>query len=87
MRTAVTASAVSSARTNRAVRQSIEDQSAVAAPPVQAAPAPDPVATAPAAAAPVDFAAQLEQLADLKAKGILTEEEFNQKKQEILAQM
>lgn len=32
-----------------------------------------------------DSLEQLEKLADLKAKGILTEEEFNKKKQQILA--
>ena len=39
-----------------------------------------------AAAAPVapDYAAELEQLAQLKAQGILTEEEFEAKKKQIL---
>ena len=37
----------------------------------------------PAAAAP-DYAAELEQLAQLKAQGILTEEEFEAKKKQIL---
>jgi predicted Zn-dependent peptidase len=39
---------------------------------------------APAAAAPPDYAAELEQLAQLKAQGILTEEEFEAKKKQIL---
>jgi predicted Zn-dependent peptidase len=38
---------------------------------------------APAAAAP-DYAAELEQLAKLKAQGILSEEEFEAKKKQIL---
>ena len=38
---------------------------------------------APAPAAP-DYAAELEQLAQLKAQGILTEEEFEAKKKQIL---
>jgi hypothetical protein len=37
----------------------------------------------PAPAAP-DYAAELEQLAQLKAQGILTEEEFEAKKKQIL---
>ncbi|HSG14521.1 MAG TPA: SHOCT domain-containing protein [Gaiellaceae bacterium] len=37
-----------------------------------------------AAAAPPDYTAELEQLAQLKAQGILTEEEFQAKKKQIL---
>jgi hypothetical protein len=47
---------------------------------------PEVVAVAPSAApaeAP-DYAAELEQLAQLKAQGILTEEEFEAKKKQIL---
>jgi hypothetical protein len=39
---------------------------------------------APAAAAAPDYAAELEQLAQLKAQGILTDEEFEAKKKQIL---
>ena len=39
---------------------------------------------APAAPAQPDYAAELEQLAQLKAQGILTEEEFEAKKKQIL---
>ena len=39
---------------------------------------------APAAPAAPDYAAELEQLAQLKAQGILTEEEFEAKKKQIL---
>jgi hypothetical protein len=49
--------------------------------------APPPPAPAPApAAAPAapDYAAELEQLAQLKAQGILSEEEFEAKKKQIL---
>jgi len=71
MRTAATASMVSSARTNRAVRKSIQGQpSAPAAP-----------ATAPAQS---DLAAKLEELNDLKNRGILTQEEFDAKKKLLL---
>jgi hypothetical protein len=38
----------------------------------------------PAAAAGPDYAAELEQLAQLKAQGILTDEEFEAKKKQIL---
>ena len=39
---------------------------------------------APAAPAQPDYAAELEQLAQLKAQGILTDEEFEAKKKQIL---
>lgn len=82
MRAAATASMVSSARTNRAVRQNIEAQNAQAS----AAPAPvaqDPAA-APAAPAQSDLNAQLVELNNLKNQGILTEEEFAAKKKQLL---
>ncbi len=41
-------------------------------------------AAAPAAPAEPDYKAELEQLAQLKAQGILTEEEFEAKKKQIL---
>jgi hypothetical protein len=41
-------------------------------------------AQAPAAPAEPDYTAELEQLAQLKAQGILTEEEFQAKKKQIL---
>lgn len=41
-------------------------------------------AAAPAAPAEPDYAAELEKLAQLKAQGILTEEEFEAKKKQIL---
>jgi hypothetical protein len=41
-------------------------------------------AAAAAAPAAPDYAAELEQLAQLKAQGILTEEEFEAKKKQIL---
>ena len=46
--------------------------------------APAPVAVAPAAP-PVDMVAQLQGLADLKDKGILTEAEFETQKAKLLA--
>ena len=47
----------------------------------QAAP---PVAAAPAAPAVPDYAAELQQLAQLKGQGLITEEEFEAKKKQIL---
>ncbi|HEX4745914.1 MAG TPA: SHOCT domain-containing protein [Gaiellaceae bacterium] len=41
-------------------------------------------AAAPAAPAEPDYAAELEKLAQLKAQGILTDEEFEAKKKQIL---
>ena len=48
-----------------------------------------PVAAAPAVAAlkPEDIMATLEKLADLKGKGILTPEEFDAKKAELLKKL
>ena len=43
----------------------------------------EPLQDAPAPAEP-DYAAEIEQLAQLKAQGILTEEEFEAKKKQIL---
>jgi hypothetical protein len=87
---AIATQAVSSARTNRAVRKEIEGQNDQ---PVAQAPAAAPVPQAPApVAAPVaddsfDYVAELEKLADLKDKGIITQEEFDQKKTQILAKV
>jgi len=76
-RTAVvagTATAVSG-RVGRRQQAKYADQQAAAAPPPEAA---------PAAAAEPDYMAELEQLAQLKAQGILTEEEFDAKKKQLL---
>ena len=53
--------------------------SAAQAPPPEAAAAP-----APAAPAPPDDIAQIQQLATMKDQGLLTEEEFQAKKKQIL---
>jgi len=51
----------------------------------QPAPAPAPTpASAPAPAAQPDMVTQLKQLADLRDQGILTDEEFTAKKEQIL---
>lgn len=49
----------------------------------QAAPAPAPV-QAPAAPAELDDAAQIQKYAALKGQGLITEEEFEAKKKQIL---
>jgi hypothetical protein len=50
----------------------------------QAPPPPAPAPAAPAAPAQPDYAAELEKLATLKQQGILSEEEFEAKKKQIL---
>ena len=46
--------------------------------------APPPVAAAPAAPAMPDYAAELQQLAQLKESGVLTDEEFEVQKRRLL---
>jgi len=75
---AVAVAAVSGARKNRAERKAIEQQTDANAQPQEQY-------EEPAQAAPQDdMTAQLEQLNDLKNKGILTQEEFDAKKKQIL---
>ena len=62
-------------RTSRRTSRRMADQQA----PQQAAPP-----SAPAAAAPPDDMAQIQQLATMKDQGLLTEEEFQAKKKQIL---
>ena len=68
----------------QAVQQQAYDAGAADA---QAAYAPPPPPAAPAApaAAPVDVTAELMKLADLKAAGVLTDEEFAAAKAKLLA--
>jgi predicted Zn-dependent peptidase len=61
------------AQDQAAYDQQVAEQQAYAAP-----------AAAPAAPDVPDYAAELEQLAKLKAQGIITEEEFEAKKKQIL---
>ncbi len=73
---AVAVGAVSSARRNRAERHAIEQQTDANA---------QPQYDDSAQAAPQDdLTAQLEQLNDLKNKGILTQDEFDAKKKQLL---
>ena len=81
-RTAViagTATEVAGAVSNHNEQRSMQQQSAQ-----QYAPAP-PVAAAPAASSEGDVISQLKDLADLKAQGILTDDEFAAQKAKILA--
>jgi hypothetical protein len=66
----------------RTSRRTSRRMSAAQAPPPAAAPAPAP----PAQAAPAqhDDMAEIQQLAAMKDQGILTEEEFQAKKKQIL---
>ena len=75
---------VSRRQYNRWARQDEQqyyEQQGRAAEQAQAAPAPAPAAPAP----PRDTIQQLKDLADLKAQGILTDEEFAAEKAKILA--
>jgi membrane protease subunit (stomatin/prohibitin family) len=74
LRGAAAASMISSARTNRAVRKNIEGQNEAQQQANQAA----------QAAPQDDLTAQLEQLNNLKNQGILTQEEFDAKKKQLL---
>lgn len=84
-RTAVvagTATAVSGNVARRQQRRAYEQQEAAAA--QQAAAAPPPVAAAPAPVAEDPVQAKLQQLAQLHAQGILTDEEFSAAKAKAL---
>jgi len=50
----------------------------------QQAPADQPVQAAPAAGGQPEYMAELQQLAQLKSQGIITEEEFQAKKRQLL---
>ncbi len=80
--TAVVAGTAGAVRHRQDQKYAAQDQEAydqqMAAQQAAAAPA------APAAAAAPDYAAELAQLAQLKEQGILTEEEFEAKKKQIL---
>ncbi len=79
--TAVVAGTAGAVRHRQEQRYAQQDQQAydqqMAAPQASSAPP-------PAAPAEPDYAAELEKLAQLKAQGILTEEEFEAKKKQIL---
>ena len=88
-RTAVvagTATAVVGGMSRHQQAKAAEAQAAAAPPPPEAAPAapPPPSAEPAAAAAADDTLAQLEKLGELKAAGVLTEEEFAAQKAKIL---
>ena len=66
----------------RTSRRTSRRMSAAQQPPPEAAPA--PAAPAPAAPAQQEDMAEIQQLAAMKDQGILTEEEFQAKKKQIL---
>ena len=74
-----TATAVS----NRVSRRQGERWAAQEAPPYQDQPAPPPPAAAPVAAEP-DYAAELSQLAELRDQGVISPDDFEAKKKQIL---
>jgi hypothetical protein len=79
-RTAViagTATAVSGNVSRRQQRRAYEEQARFEAQEQQVAPTP------PGAAEP-DYVGELERLSDLKARGVVTEEEFQAKKKQLL---
>jgi Short C-terminal domain len=88
-RTAVvagTATAVSNRVSRRQTNHWSQQQSSYAEPQYYEPPPPPAPAPAPAApAAAPDVVGQLTQLAELKAQGILTQEEFDAQKAKILA--
>ena len=67
----------------------LQDQAASrpAPAPAPVAPAPAPVAAAPAAASAQDEAASLVRLAELRDQGVISPEEFDAKKTEILSRI
>jgi hypothetical protein len=69
-----------------AERQEAEMQAAEAEQPAPPAPAPEAApAAAPAAAAGSDITSQLEQLSQLHNAGVLSDQEFTEAKQKVLA--
>ena len=65
----------------RTARRTVRRTSSVEAPP---AATPSAAAPTPAGPAPQDDLAQIQQLAAMKEQGLLTEEEFEAKKKQIL---
>jgi hypothetical protein len=78
--TAVVAGTAGAVRHRQDQRYARQDQEAYE----QQMAAQQAVAPPPAAPAEVDYTAELQKLAELKAAGILTEEEFEAKKRQIL---
>jgi hypothetical protein len=68
----------------KSAARAAESQQAADAPPPEQAPEPAAPDASPAPIALDDQLAQIEQLAELHTKGILTDEEFAAKKQQIL---
>ncbi|MEU5595180.1 SHOCT domain-containing protein [Streptomyces sp. NPDC020298] len=75
---------VSRRQAGRWAEQDYERQAAAQQAAVPPPPAPPPAATQPVADDMTDKIDQLKQLADLKAQGVLTEEEFEAQKRRVL---
>ncbi len=61
-----------------------EDQAALSGQPAPAAAAPQPPAAAPAAPAPASIEAQLQQLAGMRDKGLISQADYDAKKKQLL---
>ena len=84
-RTAVVAGTAGAVRNKQANKQAQKQADAQAQQQAQApAPAPAPAPAAPAAAPADDIISQLEKLADLKAQGLLNDEEYAAAKTRLL---
>ena len=83
-RTAVVAGTATevSGRVRRRQEQRWAQQEGAQAAPQPAAPPPQPAPAAPTSASTID---QLKELAELKAQGVLTDQEFEQQKAKLLA--
>jgi hypothetical protein len=78
-----TATAVSGNVMRRQQRKAYEEQARMEAQAQPAAPAPPEAAAAPPPEQPA-YVAELEKLAQLKAQGVITEEDFEVKKRQLL---
>ena len=83
-RTAVVAGTAGAVQNRQANKQAQKQADAQAQAQAQQAQAPAPAPAAPAAAPPDDIIGQLEKLADLKAQGLLNDEEYAAAKARLL---
>ena len=83
-RTAVVAGTANAVQRKQNQKWDAKDQAAYDAQQAQVAQQAPPQAAAPAPAAEPDYMAELGQLSQLKDQGIITEEEFEAKKKQIL---
>jgi len=79
-----TAGAVSRRQQKRHAQKDAEDQALYEQEPGQAAQQTAPVQAAPSVGGQPEYMQELQQLAQLKSQGIITEEEFQAKKRQLL---